>query len=222
MHWRRLKPVALIELPGAIRQPSHMSMHPLSVLSASVVSCFLLASCASTTVELSGAAPAGTLCQTAGESVNALLLWGPRWRPDQKDVPLREEAAERGIKQFFAQSGCYANTDIRRVSVEKPIAREQAQQLAAAANPKASRVLVLTVRELGPIVKLLTSAALIEGGTEVVLNVSYYNLAQSSSNHDFQFHWKNGGSGVIKGVATLPDDMRSALVVSLEPSTAPK
>ena len=222
MHWRRLKPVALIELPGAIRQPSHMSMHPLSVLSASAVSCLLLASCASTTVELSGAAPAGTLCQTAGESVNALLLWGPRWRPDQKDVPLREEAAERGIKQFFAQSGCYANTNIRRVSVEKPIAREQAQQLAAAANPKASRVLVLTVRELGPIVKLLTSAALIEGGTEVVLNVSYYNLAQPSSNHDFQVHWKNGGSGVIKGVATLPDDMRSALAVSLKPSTAPK
>ena len=55
-----------------------------------------------------------------------------------------------------------------------------------------------------------------------MLNVSYYNLAQPSSNHDFQVHWKNGGSGVIKGVATLPDDMRSALVVSLKPSTAPK
>ncbi len=43
--------------------------------------------------------------------------------------------------------------------------------LVAAETTTPSQVLLITVRELGPIVKLLSSVALVEGGTDVVLEI---------------------------------------------------
>ena len=179
-------------------------------------SCFLLGGCASTTVDISQALPANAKCQTPGERINALVLWGPRWRPDQKDVPLREAAAEKGIKAFFAGSSCFAQTHVRRVPLDAPIATAQLDQFIAEASPKPDRVLTIAVRELGPIVKLLASLALVEGGTDVLLDVSSYD-----GTHRFDFHvrWQHGGPWVLKGTGSLTDDIQSALAVALQPNT---
>ena len=98
----------------------------------------------------------------------------------------------------------------------------QIEELAATAKPTATRVLVLTVRELGPVLKLGASVALIEGGTEVVMRIDYYDLVQSNATRNSQVHWKNGGAGVIKGVATLPDDIHAALAATLKPGGGQK
>lgn len=184
-------------------------------------SLLLLAGCASTTVELSGDAPTASLCEAAGENINAVVLWGPHWRPDQKNVPLREAAADQGIEQFFAGSACYSSTEIRRVLLATPPSPAELARYVAEASPGANRVLVLTIRELGPVVKLLGSPALVEGGTEVVLQVHSFDLGRPSSNYDFTIHWQSGGPGVIKGVATLPEDVRSALQIGLKPRSMP-
>jgi hypothetical protein len=42
----------------------------------------------------------------------------------------------------------------------------------ASSGGQFNAVVTIAVRELGPVVKLLSSAALVEGGTEVVLQVS--------------------------------------------------
>jgi hypothetical protein len=181
-----------------------------------------LVACASTTVEFSGAEPKTRLCQVPSRTGNALVLWGPQWRADQKDVPLREAAAEQGVKEYFAQSKCFPNAEIRRAAVGAPLTTEQLKQLALGGERKAERVVVIVVRELGTIVKLLSSAAFVEGGTEVVLNVSSYEVSESAGPTEFVVRWRNGGPGVIKGTATLPQDMRAALAAAFEQSASPK
>jgi hypothetical protein len=52
----------------------------------------------------------------------------------------------------------------------------------------------------------------------VVLSVSSYEVNAPASAKAFVVHWRHGGPGVIKGVATLPQDMRAALTAALEQS----
>jgi hypothetical protein len=133
------------------------------------------------------------------------VLWRPQWRPDQKDIPEREAAAQRGIERYFGSSGCYFATRVLRTPDERP-----GEDLAAR-----DRVLSITVRELGPVVKL-GSPALVEGGTEVVLDIRAV-AANGAILADFRSHWRNGGPWIIKGTATLEQDIGSALRAALNP-----
>ncbi len=71
-------------------------------------------------------------------------------------------------------------------------------------------------------IKLLSSLTLIEGSTEVVLQVAEYIPSDEALNRTFTVHWQNGGPGVIKGVSSLPQDMQAALVIGLQLSTPQK
>lgn len=170
----------------------------------------LLAGCASTNVTLEP--PSQSPVCAASES--ALVLWAPAWRADQKDVPAREEAANSGLTTFLASSGCFAKSQLRRVPAVSVSAVKE--QMAGSAG-NVTRVVGIEVRELGPVVRLFSSAALVEGGTEVLLRVTEYSPVQMSELRQFTVHWKNGGPGAVKGVASLPGDMQSALRAGLQP-----
>jgi hypothetical protein len=162
------------------------------------VAALAAAGCARTRFETSGRTPEGCLCQGPGEQVSALVLWGTRWRPDQKEVSLREAV-------------------VRRVDGRPAIELSPAEvRTFAAAQPSGpSRALFITVRELGPVVKLFSSLAPVEGGTEVVLDIGSTVLATGESLADSQSHWEHGGPWVLKGVATLEQDIGSALQAAL-------
>lgn len=174
----------------------------------------LLAGCAATTSFTLTPAPQPPICQRGSQSLNAVVLWGGKWRIDQKEISEREVAAQAGIERFFRESGCFAQAKVRRLA-SVPDPGEQAAAVGGAAN--LNLVLVVLVRELGPVVKLGSSAALIEGGTEVVLEISTFEPRASTPVRAFSAHWQNGGPGVLKGVASLPADMESALAASLLP-----
>ena len=173
----------------------------------------LLAGCASTTVFLNPS-PQAPVCE---RTATALVLWAPEWRPDQKDVVEREVAAATGLKNFFGSSGCFASSELRRIPSLSTTA--VSAQVASEAG-QFTRVVAIAVRELGPVVKLLSSAALVEGGTEVVLQVTTYAVPGVAQAREFTVHWRNGGPGVVKGVASLPGDMQAALLAGLQPSKA--
>jgi hypothetical protein len=175
----------------------------------------LLSGCASTTTTLTPS-PQAPVCDS---TATALILWAPQWRPDQKDVAQREEAAATGLTSFLAGSGCFARSEVRRVPV---INKTLVDAQAAAAVGQFTLVVVVGVRELGPVVKLLSSAALVEGGTEVVLQVTSRSVPGSNQSREFTVHWRSGGPGVVKGVASLPADMQAALAAGLQPGTAAK
>ena len=78
----------------------------------------------------------------------------------------------------------------------------------------------ITVRELGPVLKLFSSLALVDGGTEVVLDIVAFSPGRPGSRVDFSVYWQNGGHGVVKGVASLPEDMAAALAAALRPAPA--
>lgn len=174
----------------------------------------LLTACASTQTTVAPS-PQAPLCDA---SASALVIWAPAWRADQKDVPAREAAAAAGLRDFFASSGCFARVALQRVAAVEPAA---ARAQAAAATAPFSVLLGVEVRELGPVLKLLSSPALVEGGTEVQLRLLAFDPADAALRRAFTLQWRHGGAGVVKGVASLPADMQSALRVALQPGGAP-
>lgn len=96
---------------------------------------------------------------------------------------------------------------------------EQAHEHAAAAASActADVVLVVVVRELGPMLRLGSLAALVEGGTEAILDFTACASRPAIPARSFTAHWQNGDPGVVKGVASLPADIESALAASLQP-----
>lgn len=173
--------------------------------------CAVLISCATTTVSVAPS-PQTPACDSGA---SALVLWAPQWRPDQKDVPEREAAAEAGLKEFLQSSGCFARFELRRLPSMTPT---MVVAEIASANERFNKVVTVTLRELGPVIKLLSSPVLIEGGTEVVLQVAEYIPPGEVQTRAFIVHWQNGGPGVIKSVGSLPHDMQAALVTGLQPS----
>jgi hypothetical protein len=169
----------------------------------------LLAACANTSVTLTPS-PQAPVCDSNGK---ALVLWMPHWRADQKDVVARETAAESALKRFFSGSDCFASAALRRIHSLSPAAVDA--ELADAGGPFTS-VLTITVRELGPVVKLLSSAALLEGGTEVVLDVRVHSPQSPEPARAFTVQWRHFGPGLVKGVASLPEDMGAALRSGLQ------
>lgn len=186
----------------------HISPIARSLIAASIVS--VLSGCAAlrVTITPNGLSP---VCQ---EQATALVLWAPQWRSDQKDVPQREQAAETGIQAFLRSSGCFASSELRRVSQLTPAV------VHAEVGDKSpvDKVLTLQVRELGPVLKLFASPALVDGGTEVVVEVGEYTAPNFQPPQTWKIHWEHGGPGVIKGVETLAQDMQSALEAGLQPS----
>lgn len=139
--------------------------------------------------------------------LTASVVWKTSWRPDQKDVTKREAAAAQGIADFFAGSKCFPST---------AVARSESAEIETAVPPGSDLLLVLNVRELGPTVKLLSSLALVEGGTEVIVDIARYLPNESGPDVKFTIHWRDGGPGVIKGVQSLPADLAAALKAGLQ------
>ncbi len=191
---------------------SHVFLLPsLTILIISIA----LAGCATTTVTVMPS-PQTPVCNN---TASALVLWAPQWRPNQKDVLEREAAAEAGLKRFLHSSECFAGSDLRRLpSTTFPAVAAEA----TSAKEKFNKVVTITIRELGPVIKLLSSLALIHGGTKVLFQVGEYILPSAVPTRTFTIHWQNGGPGVIKGIDSLSQDMLAALVIGLQPSTRQK
>ena len=170
---------------------------------------FVLAGCSSTTIRFDPPSP-GAVCAPAERG---LLLWTTRWRPDQKDVADREAAAAEGIRRFAMESGCFSPAQAKRIAASDGPALEESLR---GTKDSADRVVVVTVRELGPVLKVLSSAAGVEGGTEVVLDIAAHRTAAGASPTRFTAHWFQGGPGVVRGVAGLSDDMQAALRAALQ------
>lgn len=175
--------------------------------------CLALSGCASTAINTTGAAPTSPLCEPGAGKPSALALWGPRWRANQKDVPDREAAAQRGIERYFKESGCYARVEVRRLPAASAAAwpaDAELLALAAAGVPTPDRVLSIAVRELGPVVRL-GLPKIVAGGTEVVVEVKVLDVRSGAPLADQKTHWQHGGPFYLKGVKTLEQDMNAAL-----------
>ncbi len=181
-----------------------------SIFIASVVLVFLVG-CATTKIETTGSPPEKPFCQLKKPPITTLVLWGSQWRPDQKEPRLREAAASRGIREFLNSFSCITATDVRQMSWgEHPPSNEEILRIAASSKPEPEMVLFVVVRELGPRL-LIGIPKIVEGGTEVKIDVRVLEMQNSKVLADTQTLWRNGGMFVIKGVSTLDRDMSSAL-----------
>ena len=169
-----------------------------------------LAGCASTTTVQVTPSPQAPVC---AQSASAKILWTTDWRSDQKDVADRERAAGQGLDRFFATSNCFKVSSLQYVS-NGEVPSEMAK--IAAGTIMFDKIVLISIRELGPVIKIGTSMALIEGGTEVVFETSEQEPGTSGARR-FLTVWRSGGPGVIKGVDSLTQDIQSALNAALQP-----
>ncbi|WP_295579910.1 hypothetical protein [uncultured Lamprocystis sp.] len=177
---------------------------------ASAAMLLALGGCASTTTAQLNPAPQAPVC---GKSTKAVVFWTTQWRADQKDVLAREAAAADGINAFFEKSGCFKSASVQRLHQDSI---DRIQTAVAQATTGQEKVVLIAIRELGPTVRIGGSPALVEGGTEVVLDISEYEAAKTAPRR-FTVEWRNGGPGVLKGVASLPHDLQAALATGLQP-----
>lgn len=180
-----------------------------------------LAGCASTRIEHTGAPLKEPLCRAGAPAVATAVVWGTQWRPDQKEPALREAAALRGIEDFLGSTRCLAVTGVQRFpgGAEPPSDAQLLQQVAASAV-RADRIVLVVVRELGPRLTI-GLPVIVEGGTEVFIDVRVLDPAQAAPLASTRTQWRHGGSFVIKGVQTLDHDMSAALRATLLPGTSP-
>jgi len=163
------------------------------------------------------------VCKPGARKISALVYWGPQWRPDQKEPERREAAALRGIESFLAGSECLAKVDVRRLpgEITDVPSDEVLLKQASTAVPRADKVLVIVVRELGPILRI-GIPSIVEGGTEVVLELRLLDVPTSHEQANVRTHWSNGGTFVVKGVGSLDRDMSEALAAALTPAIPPR
>ena len=135
------------------------------------------------------------------------MLWAPQWRPDQKEPPLREAAAERGMALYFQALPCANQVRIHRLNQDEAQTQLTADQALALARTKGDapdKVVLLRVRELGPKLRI-GLPTLVEGGTEVVLEAHVVQAQPASTLATRRMHWQKGGPFYIKGVKSLDD-----------------
>lgn len=182
-----------------------------------VLGFLLISGCASTRFSSEAPTPQEPLCQSAQVPLAGLVLWEPRWRPDQKDLPDREKAAEQGLQAFFKPGSCFQTVKIQRLQAADSAQAVAVIQAWASQETLPLRVLKIDVHELGPLIKLFASPALIDGGTEVVLTIHELQPKTAQDRQRFRVHWQNGGPWVLKGVASLAQDMEATLKAALMP-----
>jgi len=187
-----------------MKTPKRLYFLPIIIFAASA--CFLMAGCSATVATLNPS-PQKPVCERTS---SALVLWDTQWRQDQKDIAEREFAAETGLRQFLVHSGCFAHSELRRMNINDlgPL---------KGSDDRFDKVIVISVREIGPIVMLFSAEGMIEGGTEVVLNITEYAPPELNPKRQFTVNWFNGGGFVIKGVESLPNDMQEALRAGMKP-----
>ena len=184
----------------------------------------VLTGCASayTTIVTTGTALNEPLCQANSPAVSVAIFWATQWRTDQKEPALREAAALRGIQDFLTRSRCVALAGVRHLAAEDaPPPNDELLRLAAAMQPPPERIVLIVVRELGPRL-VVGSPVIVEGGTEVVVDVRVLDTRTSRLLADSRTIWRNGGSFVIKGVGTLDQDMSAALTAAFMPGGVPE
>lgn len=179
----------------------------------------LLSGCASTKVSVTGLDAEQTrypLCPKETAKASIAVVWGTQWRPDQKEPLLREDAAQRGLVSYFSTLPCGPALSVQRLPAPFAVAGLREQEAFAklpGLAKLANKVVMISVRELGP--KLLIGLpTLIEGGTEVVLDVMVLDAKRGTKLAEFKTHWQHGGPFYIKGVKSLDEDLVSALKVS--------
>ena len=182
----------------------------------------LLAACTSTKVETTGSPVKEPVCQVGARALTTVVYWGPQWRADQKEPPLREAAALRGIQDFLSRTSCLAVWGIHRLPAEDALrSDEELMRMASSPSTKPERVLLIVVRELGP--RLTVGIpVIVEGGTEVLIDVRVLDPQSSAPLANTRTFWRNGGTFVIKGVKTLDQDMSAALSATLMPGVGTK
>ncbi len=191
-------------------------MRSIAVLAAFIV-CAALTGCATISIETSGTTMKGPLYRSGGDQITVISFWQSRWRFDQKEPEFREAVAARGIQDFFSSTGCIDNFEICRLNSQDATDRQSDEELLKLAStliPGIDRVFLITVRELGPNL-VIGFPVIVKGGTEAVLDIRVIDAWNSESIANFRIHWLNDGIFVIKGVKTLPSDMKSTLKVAL-------
>lgn len=174
--------------------------------------CFL-SGCASIAIQTTGIQLEASLCQSIAPQSSLSILWAPHWRTDQKEPALRETAALSGIQRYFSSQSCIQRLTVQRIALPEKyndLTEAQLLSMTKSESEPPDQVILIIIRELGPLLRI-GLPTLIEGGTEVVLEIQAIDMDSAFSPVNVKTHWQHVGPFYIKGVDTLDLDMEAAL-----------
>jgi hypothetical protein len=175
----------------------------------------LLTGCASTKVVISGQPLEESLCRAETPPISLQIYWTTQWRPEQKEPQMREVSALQGVQDFLAGAKCLSVVAFERLASGQALPSDaDLLQLAASGDGYIDRIVLVVVRELGPRL-VIGLPVIVEGGTEVLIDVRVLDPQEKRTLADSQTLWRNGGVFVVKGVKTLANDMSAALRATL-------
>jgi hypothetical protein len=171
----------------------------------SVVLCGL-AAC--TTIDSQDEAVSGVppLCKANSDLGFVVVAPLTHWRADQKEPKVREAIAEAAIKSSFAELSCARSMEIRSIAVDQTL--PQAFDQARHAN--ATTLVVVTIRELGPIVNL-SFPVLWSGWSDVAFDFKAIDLESGRSVLELSRHRQVGGAFNLRGLGPLQAEFEAAL-----------
>lgn len=127
-------------------------------LSALAVLSLAVGGCASTTTSQISPSPQEPVC-AASTTTNADPVAAKVARRPRRTHPTEKPQRPSGFGQFFESSGCFKSAALQRLAQN---ADDFALAAAAEAANRQPKVVLITVRELGPTVKIGASLALVE------------------------------------------------------------
>ena len=173
---------------------------------------FLLFGCSTTRLTHHSQGVAPPFCESDLYGSKVAIYWDTAWRPDQKEIELRERIIAEGIDSFFKANGCIDTITITRAIGTKSITMCTDAEIAAVARSiGADKAIVMRFEELGPNLFLYLSPILWETKNEVLVRTKVIDSRNETIETDTASHWYRGGPFMLLGTRSLHKDLRGTL-----------
>jgi hypothetical protein len=172
----------------------------------------LLLGCSSTQLTHHSRGIDPPFCKNGLHGSRAVVYWDTAWRPNQKEIELREKILAEGISSFFGKAQCIKTIKISRRIGNKPVSMCSEVEIAADARTlDADKAIVIRIEELGPNLMLYLSPILWETKNEVLMRTKVLDSQKETIETDTTSHWYRGGPFMLLGTDSLHKDLDGTL-----------
>ena len=173
---------------------------------AAALACLALLGCSTVDAATQATFGAPPLCAPGVAFGDVIAVPLTHWRTDQKERSVREAIAVRAIESALSATPCARSVQVVGIAPDS----EVAARLEEAKRQGAQTALLVTVRELGPLL-ILSLPVLFSTWSDVQIDVEAIDLANDRSVLRLTHHRKVGGPFVVRGVAALQGELEIAL-----------
>lgn len=178
----------------------------------SIILFFTLFGCSAITVKHYVVGNETPLCIKNTSKTKVAVYWGTAWRKNQKEMSVREQYIDDGLKIFFDSADCFETISIsKKVQGNNVLLATDEELISAGKEIGVDKVIRFRIEELGPNLYLYLSPILWETQNEVSLQVKILNTKTGKVESDISTQWRRGGAFTFNGAESLQYDFAETL-----------